>query len=66
MTQRGASPSDWTEILRNVIALESQRGYNNSAVVGGMDRFLERWRNEMATLIPAGSESSVLSPEALC
>ena len=60
MTQRGTSPPDWAEILRNVIELEAQRGFNNSAVVGGMDRFLERWRNEMATRIPAGSESSVL------
>ena len=60
MTQRGTSPPDWAEILRNVIELEAQRGYNNSAVVGGMDRFLERWRHDMATRIPAGSESSLL------
>ena len=60
MTQRGASPPDWAEILRNVIQLEAQRGFNNSAVVGGMDRFLEHWRHEMATRIPAGSESSFL------
>ena len=60
MTQRGTSPPDWAEILRNVIELEAQRGFNNSAVVGGMDRFLERWRHEMATRIPSGSESSVL------
>ena len=60
MTQRGTSPPDWAEILRNVIELEARRGYNNSAVVGGVDRFLERWHNEMAIRIPAGSGSSVL------
>ncbi len=55
MTQRGASPPDWTAILRNVIELEAQRGYNNSAVVGGMDRFLERWQSEMASRIPSSA-----------
>ena len=64
MTQRGASPPNWAEILRNVIDLEAQRGFNNSSVVGGMDRFLERWRNEMAARIPAGSESSLLVPKS--
>ena len=60
MTQRGTSPPDWAEILRNVIELEAQRDYNNSAVVGGMDRFLERWHHQMAILIPAGPDSSPL------
>ena len=57
MTQRGATRPDWAEILRNVIELEARRGYNNSSVVGGMDRFLERWQQALTFHIPAGSES---------
>ncbi len=38
---------DWTERLLSVLALEAQRGYDNGAVIGGLDRFRERWQAEM-------------------
>ena len=30
--------------LRSILNLERKQGYGDKAVVGGMDRFLERWR----------------------
>ncbi len=60
MSQPVTNPPDWTEILRNVIGLEAQRGFNNSAVVGGMDRFRERWRDEMASRVTPGTDTGLL------
>ena len=37
-------------MLGKIFALESQRGYNNSSVTGGMDRFRERWQTEMTAI----------------
>ncbi len=54
------STPDWAVIFRNVIGLESQRGFNNSAVVGGLDRFRERWRAEMESLTPPGADTGFL------
>ena len=31
------------DTLKKVLALEKSKGYRNTAVVGGLDRFLERW-----------------------
>jgi len=31
------------EPLRTILKMESQRNYNNSAVIGGLDKFLLRW-----------------------
>ena len=60
MRPPGTIPPDWTEILRNVIELETQRGFNNSAVVGGLDRFRERWHPEMASRVPEGTNADLL------
>ena len=60
MQPSGTNPPDWTEILRNVIELEAQRGYNNSAVVGGMDRFRQLWSSSMASGVPAGADRVLL------
>ena len=39
--------TDWTESFRNIIALETKRGFDNGAVIGGMDRSRHHWRTEM-------------------
>ena len=33
----------WRESLRNILELEESRGFDNRAVVGGLDKFLQRW-----------------------
>lgn len=38
----------WAEALGKILALESQRGYDNRAVMGGMDKFRELWQSDMA------------------
>ena len=31
------------DTLKKILTLEQQKGYNDTAVVGGLDRFLARW-----------------------
>ena len=38
---------DWAHALGRILALESTRGYDNGAVIGGLDKFRERWQAEM-------------------
>ncbi len=47
--------------LRKILELERKRGYRNDAVIGGLERFFENWRQK----IPGGArdESSVLARE---
>lgn len=45
------------ESLRKILELEGQRGYNDSAVIGGLDRFLGNWT--------AGVAETAGSPRAL-
>ena len=39
----------WRDTLRNILRLEESRGFDNRAVVGGLDKFLERWSPTMAS-----------------
>ena len=48
MNRPGDTPPEWADIFRKVIGLEIERGYNNSAVSGGVDRFRQWWQSEMA------------------
>ena len=48
MAQQRANAAEFAETFGKILALEHQRGYNNRAVQGGMDRFRERWQSEMA------------------
>ena len=47
MTQERTSAPVWAEALAKILALESQRGHDDGAVLGGLDRFRERWKSEM-------------------
>ena len=42
------SPS-WQDSFRNILQLEESRGFDNRAVVGGLDKFLQRWSQAMAS-----------------
>jgi ATP-dependent DNA helicase RecG len=39
------------EALRKIIELECEKGYQDSAVIGGLDRFLHRWAGQAAESI---------------
>ena len=47
MTRPRANAPEWAESLRKIISLEADRGFNDSAVIGGLDRFRQRWQAEM-------------------
>ena len=40
-----------TEPLRKILDLEQQRGYADSAVFGGLDRFLQNWSGQAVASI---------------
>ncbi len=42
-----------TAALRKVLALEEKRGYNDTAVFGGLDKFLRNWSARTAEALPA-------------
>jgi ATP-dependent DNA helicase RecG len=42
-----------TKRLRQILELENKRGYNNTAVIGGLDRFLTGWADSNLPLIPS-------------
>ena len=50
------SPS-WQDSLRRILRLEESRGYDDRAVIGGLDKFVRRWADEIA----AGSEGPPLA-----
>ena len=47
-------------MFRNILKLEESRGFNDTAVAGGLDRFLERWSVEIASRAGKNGNSSVL------
>ncbi len=47
MTLPRATPSDWSDRFRKIIELESKNGFDDSAVIGGLDRFIQRSISEM-------------------
>jgi ATP-dependent DNA helicase RecG len=42
------SPS-WRDSLRSILQLEESRGFDNRAVVGGLDKFLQLWSQAMVS-----------------
>ena len=51
---------EFSETLGKILALERQRGYNNRAVQGGLDRFREFWEAEMAARADETSDAAFL------
>ncbi len=43
------------EALRKVLSLEEKRGYNDTAVFGGLDKFLRNWSGPAAEALPVAS-----------
>ena len=38
---------NWARAFRNIAELEAKNGFNNDAVIGGLDRFRQRWNSDM-------------------
>ena len=64
MDQRQTETPAWLAALGGILDLEESRGFNNRAVSGGVDRFIERWLEPLnSALATAGSERAVRSGE---
>ncbi len=48
MPSRSTKTEDWTHAFRNILELERANGFNDRAVIGGMDGFVRRWSEAMA------------------
>jgi ATP-dependent DNA helicase RecG len=44
-------PPPWVTALRKILELEATRGFDNSAVMGGLDRFVERWSESITSYL---------------
>ena len=60
MTQQEIDAQQWAVALGKILALESSRGYDDAAVIGGLDRFRQRWRAEMSSVAAGSTESAFL------
>ena len=48
MASSNRTPTSWQDILSNILRMEESRGFEDRAVVGGLDKFVQRWSTEMA------------------
>ena len=60
MAARRADAPNWTIPFCKILDLEEAHGFDNSAVVGGMDQFIQRWSEQMSPLVPDPSEKDYL------
>ena len=57
-TQETGAPT-WAGAFQNILDIEESHGFDNKAVMGGLDKFLARWSEDMATQA-AGNEGFLL------
>ena len=38
----------WAVAFQNILGIEEAHGFDNKAVMGGLDKFVARWADEMA------------------
>ena len=60
MSSPRTTPADWTETFRKIVALEIERGFNNRAVVGGLDQFRLHWQAEMESRVANSPDAAFL------
>ena len=48
MAARQTTPASWVGPFLNILKLEETRGFNNTSVVGGLDKFIQRWAETIA------------------
>ena len=53
----------WSDAFRNILKLEESRGFNNTAVAGGLDKFVQRWSSDMAGQATDSSDAHFLLNE---
>ena len=48
MASTPATASSWLQPFLNILKLEETHGFNDTAVLGGLDKFVKRWSKDMA------------------
>ena len=60
MTSGDSSTRRQLDSFRKILELEHSRGYRDTAVMGGLDRFLERWTSDSAKTVGTDEVSELL------
>ncbi|NQW24008.1 MAG: ATP-dependent DNA helicase RecG [SAR202 cluster bacterium] len=61
--QKTGAPS-WADAFQNILKLEESRGFDNKAVMGGLDKFVQRWAEEMAAQASGVGDEAFLLKES--
>ncbi len=56
MAARQTTPTSWVGPFLNILKLEESKGFNNTSVVGGLDKFIQRWAETISEDL-GGSET---------
>ncbi|MCI0800955.1 MAG: hypothetical protein J4N85_03110, partial [Chloroflexi bacterium] len=59
MVTQETGTSSWADAFQNILKLEESHGFDNKAVMGGLDKFVALWGKEMAAQA-AGDEKFLL------
>ena len=60
MTRPRQNFTEWAESFRKIVELEAAQGFNDRAVIGGLDRFRQRWQSEMEALAGGDADAPFL------
>ena len=57
-----AQPNSKMDSLEKILRQEKSRGFQDTTVIGGLDRFIQRWSDELQTVLEDQVSYSVLTP----
>ena len=60
MASRSSRTVNWFDSFRNILELERANGFNDKAVIGGMDGFVRRWAESMTPYVGKSPDSRQL------
>ena len=61
MTTRSRKSVDWIAAFSNILELEEANGFNDKAVIGGLDGYVRHWAGEMTALLGETTSRSELA-----
>ena len=62
-SQKSGAPS-WADAFQNILQLEETHGFDNKAVMGGLDKFVARWVDDLASRADATGDAAFLLKES--
>ena len=61
-SRRATAANPRLDSLRKILAQERASGYQDSTVIGGLDRFLQHWAKELEPVLRGAGSYSILTP----